>query len=496
MATINFINSPKGQSRAGMNAVLDYTMRPDKTQGEHCFLISGQNCSPETAYEEFINTKLMYGKDSGRRYYHFVQSFSPEEEITPELAHQVALETAAYYPDFEVLICTHTEREHIHSHFIINAVSFETGKKLHQDVNAIEQLRTFSDGICNKYNLSICPKNEDTIRVKPMSAGEYHQAKKGNSWKMRLINEIDDTMHHAKSKADFIHRMGAKGYGVKWEPHHKYITYQTPTGKRCRDNKLHETRYLKENMEAEFAIRTDVTGGTKSQKQTKRTPLSDRFAAATQPNATAPNAEYRHGNAVDSTACAARYPHAHLGAVARGAVPLRPDGTDVHEPLRDVDGANRDADAASGTQQRELSQPEWHTQQPECITGTPTQQGESGSDSGAMRDATPANDRAEPDVCTGWETERMAFLQENLADATVGRMLVDAVDSTNVYQLGGDLLRLGRDMEQLERPVPVIDSTTRKTPERDKNKPKKRGIGQKEDDHQDPENEVGMSMSW
>ncbi len=204
MATINFINSPKGQSRAGMKAMIDYAMRPDKTQGEHCLLISGQHCSLESVYEEFINTKLMYGKDKGRRYYQFIQSFSPEEKITPELAHQVALETAAYYSDFEVLICTHTEREHIHSHVIINSVSFETGKKLHQDMNAIEQLRTYSDGICKKYNLSICPKNEDAIRVKPMSAGEYHQAKKGNSWKMRLINEIDDTMHHAKSKQDFI----------------------------------------------------------------------------------------------------------------------------------------------------------------------------------------------------------------------------------------------------------------------------------------------------
>ena len=145
MATVNFINRKKSQNRAGMKFVLEYTQRDEKTLFEGMKLVSGLNCSPQSVYEEFVNTKLLYGKDSQRMYYHFVQSFHKDEKITPQAAHEVALKLAEHYKDFEVLVSTHTDCDHIHSHFIINSVSFETGKKLHQSANAIQELRQESD---------------------------------------------------------------------------------------------------------------------------------------------------------------------------------------------------------------------------------------------------------------------------------------------------------------------------------------------------------------
>lgn len=125
MATVNFINRKKGQTRAGMKFVLKYIQREDKTLFEGMKLVSGVNCSPQSVYQEFINTKLFHGKDSQRMYYHFVQSFPPTENITPQTAHEIALKLANHYKDFEVLVSTHVDRDHIHSHFIINSVSLK-----------------------------------------------------------------------------------------------------------------------------------------------------------------------------------------------------------------------------------------------------------------------------------------------------------------------------------------------------------------------------------
>ena len=255
MATVNFINSPKSQSRAGMIAVMKYTSQDRKTVFDGVKLVSGFNCSPQSAYNEFVNTKLQYGKDSGRMYYHLVQSFSPTEVITPQKAHEVVLKLAEYYKDYEVLVCTHSDREHIHSHLIINSVSFETGKKLHQDNESIQRIRDYSDALCMQYGLSVCKLKQKKEMDKRVSSREYRVAERGQSWKFKLMAIIDECMKYAHSKAEFIQLMSYECYSIKWTDERANITYTTPDGNRCRDNKLHEEKYLKGKMELEFRIR-------------------------------------------------------------------------------------------------------------------------------------------------------------------------------------------------------------------------------------------------
>lgn len=82
-----------------------------------------------------------------------------------------------------------------------------------------------------------------------MNTREYRAAERGNSWKFKLISAIDMAMGASPTKANFIANMEHMGYGVKWIDHYKYITYTTPEGQKCRDNRLHEEKYLKERME-------------------------------------------------------------------------------------------------------------------------------------------------------------------------------------------------------------------------------------------------------
>ena len=127
-------------------------------------LVSGQNCTPQLADREFQATRDAYRKDSPVWFYHYVQSFSPDEVITGEQAHQLAKEFAARaWPDSEVLIATHLDAEHIHSHFVVNAVCWESGKMLRQGPNTLRSLRQLSDELCLEHGFSVLPQqNEET----------------------------------------------------------------------------------------------------------------------------------------------------------------------------------------------------------------------------------------------------------------------------------------------------------------------------------------------
>lgn len=254
MAIVTAVNRPRGQTRGGMSAVLQYVMKEEKTAYQDRHLVTGVNCQSDSCCTEFISTKLQYGKDDGRIYYHFVQSFHPEEPVMPELAHRIALELAQQWKNYEVIVATHTDREHIHSHFIVNSVSFQTGRKLHFEKADLTQLRQVSDTLCIRHGLSVCqPKRQQAVS-RPTQA-EYRIAARGKSWKVRLAMQINEAMKYAVSRDQFLELMESEGYTVLWTANRKSITYTTPDGYRCRDYKLHDTKYLKGAMEDEFRIR-------------------------------------------------------------------------------------------------------------------------------------------------------------------------------------------------------------------------------------------------
>ena len=257
IAIVHFVNYKRGtQSRAAMRGVMLYVMQEKKTAWEGESLVSGINCQPQSVYDDFLNTKLLYHKDGGTMFYHMVQSFPKGAAVDPRQAHEAARRLAEYFDGCEVLICTHVDREHIHSHCVINSVNFETGKKLHMAKEQLQELMRRNDAICLEMGLPVFEPT--TQQARGMSGAEYHTALRGQSWKLQLMNTIDECMKYAAERDAFVSLMASEGYAVRWESGRKYITYTTPDGMRCRDNKLHEEKYCKEAMEHEFRIRAEL----------------------------------------------------------------------------------------------------------------------------------------------------------------------------------------------------------------------------------------------
>ena len=244
------------QTRSCMKSVMRYVSQMSKTLWNGQQLVSGIGCQPETAFDEFLSTKLLHHKDGGVMFYHMVQSFPKGANIDPRTAHEAARRLAEYFEGCEVLVCTHVDRDHIHSHCIINSVNFETGKKVHMADEQIQALRVCNDQICEELGL---PKfqRDGQRQSRGMSNAEYYTASKGESWKFELMRVIDECMRYAGSCEEFLALLRSEGYDATWTDSRKNITYTTPDGRKCRDSKLHMEKYLKENMEAEFGYRTE-----------------------------------------------------------------------------------------------------------------------------------------------------------------------------------------------------------------------------------------------
>ena len=239
-----------------MKSVMRYVAQTSKTLWDGQQLVSGIGCQPETAFDEFLSTKLLHRKDGGVMFYHMVQSFPKGADVDPRTAHEAARRLAEYFEGCEVLVCTHVDREHIHSHCIINSVNFETGKKVHMADEQIQELRVRNDQICEELGLPKFQRDEQW-QSRGMSNAEYYTAVKGESWKFELMRVIDECMRYAGSREEFLALLRSEGYDATWTDSRKNITYTTPDGRKCRDSKLHIEKYLKENMEAEFGYRTE-----------------------------------------------------------------------------------------------------------------------------------------------------------------------------------------------------------------------------------------------
>lgn len=242
MAIIKFINN-----NATLKTSLNYVMKEEKTEQK---LISGKDCIAENALNEMIATKKQYNKyNKGRDKIHFIQSFSPNDNLTCEQAHEIGMKMAEYFKGFQVVVATHIDKKHLHNHIVLNSVNFENGKKFHQSKADLKKIKDFSNELCKEYGLTITDKK---AKVEDIKINEYKSRQKGESWKYKLEKDIDLCMKKANNKFEFFKEMSSLGYKVTWTKERKNITFMTPEGKKCRDRKLHNEKYLKENMEKYF----------------------------------------------------------------------------------------------------------------------------------------------------------------------------------------------------------------------------------------------------
>ena len=437
IAIVHFVNYKRGtQSRAAMRGVMLYVMQEKKSAWEGEPLVSGINCQPQSVYDDFLNTKLLYHKDGGVMFYHMVQSFPKGAAVDPRQAHEAARRLAEYFDGCEVLVCTHVDREHIHSHCVINSVNFETGKKLHMAKEQLQELMRRNDMICQEMGLPVFEPTAQQARG--MGGAEYHTALKGQSWKLRLMNTIDECMKYAADKDAFVSLMESEGYAVRWESGRKYITYTTPDGMKCRDNKLHEEKYCKEAMDHEFRIRAEI--------------VSARTQAAQHPAGSVASADTTSRSTPHESGLGANDERSGCTVVSCGSA----DGSVGAHQQADVAASHADAAGRSA---------------------------ESGAASGA-------DDR------TGWEAEREFFFSaqnqtSQTASATHQYSGID-LSANGGGSTASALVGLGHRLEQLQPAAPVMPIqhyTDRKVLQKEREK--KIALGHKADDHEDE-----VSYDW
>ena len=271
MATVIFIKESK-QTPSAMRGCINYCVQEKKTVDENGRqYVGGVNCLGTHSYDEFMATKNLYGKACGTYFYQYVQSFLPGEIQSYEEAHRIGLEFAGKsFPGYEVLVATHLDAhddsgvQRVHNHFIVNSVSFEDGRKIHFTPNTLQELRKISDDICRDHGLSVLPPSERR-NGQGIGTREYRATMRGEGWKFGLINDIDNAMTQAGDRREFCDILASVGYSVTWTEERKYITFTCPNGRKVRDNKLHDNKYTKENLEYEFRIRKQITKHADSQ---------------------------------------------------------------------------------------------------------------------------------------------------------------------------------------------------------------------------------------
>lgn len=269
MATVKAVSS-----KASVGTSIDYVTKEEKVTEK---LVSGIECTPSTAKEEMQATKELWGKTGGRTYKHFVQSFAPGEPVTLDQAHAMAKELAENVPAWkghEVLIATHKDTDHIHTHFIVNSVNFENGYKLQWSKQDLRDMKQYSDNLCLENGLSITEKGktfegrerEETTAYRKDTYQLLKKAEKGDvkSYVQDIALAVMECREVASSRMNFIQLMNNKGYDVDWQDNHKYITFtdlerQNQGEKLCkiRNNKLekyYNIDFEKEGLENGFEV--------------------------------------------------------------------------------------------------------------------------------------------------------------------------------------------------------------------------------------------------
>ncbi|WP_162800383.1 relaxase/mobilization nuclease domain-containing protein [Acetobacterium bakii] len=245
-----------------MKNCIDYV----KKMEDENHLVSTINCSSDSAYEEFLLTKNMYHKENGRLYIHAEQSFPPGISCDPQLLHDIGrrlIEETDIFKGFQVVIGTHTDCDHVHNHFCINSVNAETGAKWHISKADLEDIKIKSLELCREENIAIWWDKKNSAgkevlheqsddKLHTVKQGEYEKQKQGQSWKFELFLAVKECTKHSFSQEEFISNMGKLGYETQWDQH-KHITFTTPEGKKCRNNKLYPPeRFTKENLLKQF----------------------------------------------------------------------------------------------------------------------------------------------------------------------------------------------------------------------------------------------------
>ena len=270
MAIVKTI-SPKIKTQTHLSEALSYIAQDEKASDVFYYRCIHQNNVSKIA-KEFENNRIVANQNKGIIASHICQSFSPDDNVTPELAHKIGIETInRCFPDFQVVLATHSDREHIHNHFIINSASLLDGKKFYDNMDVLNQMRKVSDELYYKNDLSVIEKDNVT-KYSPLDQSTLNAAKQGRSWKFNLVKDLDDALQNCKNKNEFINYFQTRNYEIKFT--NKNITFKKKGEKKgIRADTLAKQfgqKYSKNNIENKLNIENsdNINSDKEEQKKT------------------------------------------------------------------------------------------------------------------------------------------------------------------------------------------------------------------------------------
>ncbi|MBO1872188.1 relaxase/mobilization nuclease domain-containing protein [Lachnoanaerobaculum sp. Marseille-Q4761] len=233
--------------KSTLKKALEYIQNPDKTDDK--MLVSSFGCSYETADIEFAFT-LSQALDKGNNLaHHLIQSFEPGE-VSFEKAHEIGkqLADAVTKGQYEYVLTTHIDKEHVHNHIIFCAVNFVDYHKYNSNKRSYYGIRNINDRLCYENGLSVITPEKGR---KGKSYIEYQTAKTGTSWKGKLKEAVDLLIPQIKDFEELLEKLQASGYEIKLG---KYVSCRVPGQERFTRLKTLGIDYTEE------AIRKRIAG--------------------------------------------------------------------------------------------------------------------------------------------------------------------------------------------------------------------------------------------
>ncbi len=232
-----------------LKKAIDYICNGDKTDNE--IYVTTHLCSRENAHKEFELTKKQFNSRTKTLAHHLIQSFVPEE-VSFEEAHQVGMELCEKIlgGNYEYVLATHIDKDHIHNHIIFNSIDVDEGKVYQSYYGSYMNIRNQSDKLCREHNLSVIDQEtqkeiNEIKRRKFVNWYDWSEDKKGSSYKSRLQFDIDRTIKQSINWRDFLSKMESCGYEIKIG---KHIAFRSKNQQRFTRAKTIGANYTEERI--------------------------------------------------------------------------------------------------------------------------------------------------------------------------------------------------------------------------------------------------------
>lgn len=256
-----------------VNRSIAYILNPNKT--DDLLYTASLNCFTNAA-DAYLNMKLVYEQFSGKKYneptplkgkgrvkaIHYIQSFDPKDNISPELAHKIAKAFArkTFGDNCQIVIATHCDKSHIHNHFILNSYGID-GQKFYDNLTTRKRIREYSDRVCLAFGIQpIIQKGQSGS----ISYNEWENKRNGTSWKEMIRNEIDSLICSVNDFDELLAVLETKGYTVK---RGKYISVKAPGQQRAVQLKTLGDDYSEENLSSRILWKDIGANAAKSELQ-------------------------------------------------------------------------------------------------------------------------------------------------------------------------------------------------------------------------------------